>query len=177
MSSALCCFQKVSQNQIPLEGQRLMCSFSRTTFFLGEKEEWCLISSSISDRGKRGILREVGTCQQFQQQHLKACSKGLGRRNRSDAQWHFLGWVLGTSVALLCSLLLQIKPTTPPFSDPSDSPMLILVLCTLPYSFLSKTVHSRNRVRRPCSLTYCVLQFYPYVGGIWYCSLRCYINK
>lgn len=122
MSSAAYCFQKVPWKQILLGGWRLMCFLSRTILFSEKKKSNALLMVRFQEEVK-GVSwvkwTFAGTFNNSSSSSIfKASSKCLGRKSGSDAQWHFLGCVLRTSLTLLCSLLLKDKAHHSPFFLP-----------------------------------------------------------
>lgn len=118
-----------------IRGWRLMCFLSRTILFSEKKKSNALLMVRFQEEVK-GVpwvkWTFAGTSSKSSSSIFKACSKCLGRKSGSDAQWHFLGCVLRTSLTLLCSLLLKDKAHHPP--HPSDSAVPILVTYHIPCS-------------------------------------------
>lgn len=110
-----------------IRGWRLMCFLSRTILFSEKKKSNALLVVRFQEEVK-GVpwvkWTFAGTSSKSSSSIFKACSKCLGRKSGSDAQWHFLGCVLRTSLTLLCSLLLKDKAHHPPTRLTQPCPFL-----------------------------------------------------
>lgn len=147
MSSAAYCFQKVPWKQILLGGWRLMCFLSTTILFSEKKKSNALLMARFQEEAKgvswvkwtfAGTFNNSSSSSSI----FKASSKCLGQKSGSDAQWHFLGCVLRTSLTLLCSLLLKDKA--------HHSPFLLPVWLTHAHS--CHVPHSMQHSKQDCEL-------------------------